>query len=160
MRVPRALGQLLSTFGGQSPTEMEDRLRLTLESMQFYGSTQLQSGFTNNAAAAENAGTVLTLSATAWTVLFATHGTVVKTATMTALRARVSLNRGVQFSPLVWAAELGPFGATETGTVNFGGYLPYPLLCPPGSLVSVVPEVIGTDATANVSIFAEFGVLG
>lgn len=159
-RVPRGLSDLLSIFGGQSPTELEDRSRLTLESLQFYGTTQLQTAATTNAATAENTSVTVILSATRWTVLFAAHGTVVKTATMTALRADVTLNRGTNFSPLLFSEELGPFGATETGNASFGGWLPYPLVCPPGTQVLCTPRVLGTDATANVSVFAEYGTLG
>lgn len=159
-RVPRGLGDLLSIFGGVTPTELEDRARLTLESLQMYGTTQLQSIFGNSAAAAEGSLISLPLNADRWTVLFCAWGAIQKTATMTALRASVVLNRRTQYSPLLFTSDLGPFGATETGTVNLGGFLPYPLLCPPGSFVGCVANVIGTDATANVSIFAEYGTLG
>lgn len=159
-RVPRGLSELLSMFGGFTPTELEERSRLTLESMQFYGSQQLQSGFANNAAAAEGAAVSLTLHASLWTVLFGVQGAIAKTATMTALRGALTINRRTQFGPLLFSEELGPFGATETGTVSFGGYMPYPLLCPPGTTVSAIASIIGTDANANVSVFAEFGTLG
>lgn len=158
-RVPRGLADLLNIFGGATPRELEDRIRGSLDMLQMYGTTQLQSAAATNAAAAENAAVAVILSSTRWTVLFAAHGTVVKTATVTALRADVTLNRGTQFSPLLFADELGPFGATETGNASFGGMLPYPLLCPPGSLVQCTARIIGTDATANVSVFAEFGTL-
>ena len=158
-RVPRGLNELLSIVGGQTPAELEQRTRLTLESIQFYGTQQLQSGFANNAAAAEAAAVNLTLHPSAWTVLFGAQGAILKTGTMTALRGEVGIVRRTQFGVMLFAEELGPFGATETGTVSWGGYLPYPLLCPPGTIVNARASVIGTDATANVSVFAEFGVL-
>lgn len=159
-RVPRALNDLLSISGGGSPTELEDRVRGSLDFLQLYGATQLQSGFANNAALAEGgAGVVLTLHPTAWTVLFSVGAAVVKTATATALRASLNLNRRTQFGVVIAAAELGPFGATETGTCSFGALMPYPLLCPPGSNVATILNILGTDATANVSVFAEFGVI-
>lgn len=158
-RVPRGLNELLTIAGGVTPTELEQRVRLTLEGLQFYAATQLQSGFANNAAAAEGAAVPLTLHATAWTVLFAVQGAIAKTATVTALRGALTINRRTQFGPLLFSEELGPFGATETGTVSFGGYLAYPLLCPPGTVVNAIASIIGTDATANVSVFAEFGVI-
>ena len=159
-RVPRGLNELLSIVGGQTPAELEQRTQLTLESIQFYGTQQLQSGFANNAAAAEAAAVNLTLHPSAWTVLFGAQGAILKTGTMTALRGEVGIVRRTQFGVMLFAEELGPFGATETGTVSWGGYLPYPLLCPPGTIVNARASVIGTDATANVSVFAEFGVLG
>lgn len=159
-RVPRGLNNLLNIFGGGTPVDLEDRIRGTLELLQMYGTTQLQSQSANTAAAVEGAGTPVTLSQSSWTVLFMATGIIVKTATMTALRGRIAINRVVQNSPILFAEELGPFGATETGNVNFGGLLPYPLLCPPGTIVSATPEIIGTDANANVTTVVEFGVLG
>lgn len=160
-RVPRGLNDLLSSFGGATPTELEDRTRATLETLQFYGTTQLQAGSANAPAAAEAASIALVLAATRWTVLFNAQGQVVKTATMTALRLAVSLNRNVQGgSAILFSEELGPFGATETGFARIGGMLPYPLLCPPGSAVQTTLDILGTDATANISVVAEFGVLG
>ena len=159
-RVPRGLNELLSIVGGQTPAELEQRTRLTLEAIQFYGTQQLQSGFANGAALAEGTAITLTLHPTAWTVLFGVTGAIVKTATMTALRGAIGLTRRTQFGITLFAEELGPFGATESGTCSYGGFLPYPLLCPPGTTVDARANVIGTDATANVSVFAEFGVLG
>lgn len=159
-RVPRGLSDLLSIFGGQSPTELEDRSRLTLESLQFYGTTQLQSGFGNQAAAAEGTSAQFILDATKWTVLFAAWGAIARTATMTALEAEVNLCRNTLYRPVLFAKEWTTFGATVTGTGPFGGYLPYPLLCPPGSFLSCTPRIIGTDATCNVSVYGEYGTLG
>ena len=160
-RVPRGLNDLLSIIGGQTPTELETKTRLSLESIQLYGTTQLQFGFANNAALAEGGlGVQLTLSATNWTVLFGAHGTFVKTATATALRGAVTLTRRTAAPIVLFTQELGPFGATETGSALVGGLLPYPLICPPGTIVASLLSILGTDATANVSISAEFGVLG
>lgn len=158
-RVPRGLNQILSIFGGASPTEMEDRVRLTLESLQLYGTTQLSASTSTNAATAEGANVSVTLP-NAWTVLYSVHCSVVKTATMTALRMSGAVNRGTLTGILLFSEECGPFGATETGTIAVGGLLPYPLVCPPLSVVSVTPLIIGTDATASVGCFTEFGLLG
>ena len=158
-RYPLGIGPLLSVTGGESPKYMNQEVQGSLELLQMYGLTQLQSGFANGAATAEGTAVVLTLAADRWTLLYGVQGAIVKTATMTALRGDVTLNRRTQFGSLLFADELGPFGATETGTVSFGGFLPYPLLCPPGTTVSCTARVIGTDATANVSVFAEFGTL-
>jgi hypothetical protein len=159
-RVPQGLGTLLSTFGGQTPQVLADELRCSLEMLQFYGLTQLQTQFTNNAATAEGAAITIVLSTSAWCVLYGLHGTVAKTATMTAARSTVAVNRNTQFGSLCFHAEHGPFGATETGNASVGGRLPYPLLCPPGSSVEHRLNILGTDANANISLFAEFGILG
>jgi hypothetical protein len=159
-RVPRGLNDLLSSFGGATPTELEDRVRGSLELLQLYGTTQLQAASANAPAAAEGASIALTLS-NRWTVLFNAQGQVLKTATMTALRIAVSLNRNVQGgSALLFSDEGGPFGATESGFVRIGGQLPYPLLCPPGTALQTTLDILGTDASANISVVAEFGVLG
>src|SRR5262245_54404986 len=113
-RFPLGLPQLLSQSGGQTPTYIEQEIQGGLELLQFYALTQLQSGFANNAAAAEGTAVPLVLSADRWTVLFGVTGAVVKTATVTALFANVSLNRRTQFGQLLFASNLGPFGATET----------------------------------------------
>lgn len=157
-RVPRGLNDLLSIFGGQTPTEMEDRLRATLDLLQVYSLTQLQKGATNNAAAAANANVNVSLGAR-WSVLFAASCTVVKTATVTALRGAVLLNRSGQ-QQIYASAELGPFGATDTGPATVVFVPSYPLLCPPNTVVTAIAQIIGTDATANVTCSAEFGVLG
>jgi hypothetical protein len=160
-RVPTGLLELLSISGGGTPIDLEERVRGGLDFLQLYGASQLQSGFANNAALAEGGnGVVLTLNATRWTVLFAAGAAVQKTATATALRASINLNRRTQFGTVIASEELGPFGATETGTCTFGALLPYPLVCPPGTTIAVILNVLGTDATANVSAFAEFGVIG
>lgn len=158
-RVPRGLNDLLNIFGGGTPIDLEDRVQAGLDVLQMYGTTQLQSGF-GTSTNAEGTAVTITLSTRNWTVLFAAHGSIAKTATMTALFGTVTMNRATQFSPLLFAAQLGPFGATETGTVSFGGVLPYPLICPPGTTISATPAIIGTDATAVISVFAEFGTLG
>jgi hypothetical protein len=159
-RVPRGLGQVLSTFGGVTPGKIEDSIRGSLDLLQFYGLTQLQSAFANNAAAAEGIAVPVVLSASSWTILFGCTGNIGKTGTMTALRANLTMNRGTAFDALLFAEELGPFGATETGNAAFGGRLPFPVLLPPGATVACAASIIGTDATASVSVFAEFGTLG
>lgn len=158
-RVPLGLQNLLNLNSGFSPGNLADALQLVLEALQFYGLNQRQVGTVQNAVAAEGTAVTVPLPTTSWSVLFACHGVIVKTATVTALRGEIFYNRG-GLAVLHEAAELGPFGATETGSCSFGGLLPYPLLMPPGSSVTTIPRIIGTDANANVTCNAEFGVLG
>jgi hypothetical protein len=159
-RVPRGLSNLLSIFGGETPQKLQAEVQGALDLLQFYGLTQLQTISANNAALAENTGLIVTPSARQWCVLFAGQATFVKTATMTALWGELYVNRSAgSFMPIA-AAALGPFGATETGTVGVGGFLPYPLLLPPGSSVLAQMGILGTDATANVSVACEFGLIG
>lgn len=159
-RLPTGLGQVLSTFGGHTPRHLEEGVHGSIELLQNYGLTQLQSGFASNAAAAEGTAVNVVLSATSWTVLFGASVLVTKTGTMTALATILGLNRGTQFGQQLAAQEFTAFGATVTGNVVTPWRAPYPLLCPPGTIVNGQASIIGTDATANVNVFAEFGVLG
>lgn len=158
-RVARALNSLLSQQGGQTPLALNDNLQGTIDLLQFYGMTQYARVDVANAAAAE--GTVLELVVPAnqlW-VLFAMHAVVVKTATMTA--CRISLAWGEAGSPMVvWAEALGPFGATETGTITSGLQLPYPKILLPGMNCRGRIDIIGTDATADFTFSAGIGRLG
>ena len=158
-RLPSGLIELLSISGGQTPRELEDRIGGVLELLQFYGLTQRQT-LSLTAAANEGVLNTITPAPTSWAVLFAAHANFTKTATLTALRGEVYLNRTAGANVLLFSSELGPFGATETGTAAIGGYLHYPLLLPPGSTVSSMAPVIGTDANNNQSVTAEFGILG
>jgi len=159
-RLPRGLSELMSIFGGVTPRDLHDSVQGGVELLQFYGMTQLQTGLAANAALAEGGTLTITPSASSWCVLFAASMTIAKTATMTALRAEIAVNRRTLQSCFLFGESLGPFGATETGNVGFGGFLAYPLLLPPGSTVNATPTVIGTDANANCNVVAEFGVLG
>lgn len=159
-RVPRGLNELLSIFGGQTPVEMENSVRATLELLQMYGLSQLQSLGTNNAATAEGVAVSVQPSATQWTVLFTASTSIVKTATMTALTGTIAMRRTGNADSLLRSEQLGPFGATETGVVAVAHVCPYPMLLPPGTLIIGRANIIGTDATANVTTFAEFGVVG
>jgi hypothetical protein len=149
-RVPRGLGQLLNLFGG------------TIDLLQFYGQTQLSYGQANNAALAEGGAIALNLAApNTVCVLFNVWCAIVKTATMTALAASVELNRGAGAAASIFAEnDLGPFGATATGLVIVGGMLPYPVLCSQTAAVNARLNILGTDANANVTIYAEYGILG
>jgi len=158
-RVPRGLLDFLSISGGGNPVDLEDRVRAVIELTQFYGLQQMQTGLASNAAAAEGTLVPLVLSAQQWTVLFAACATVTHTGTMTALAFNVNLTRtGALAMPLAQYSDLATV-ATATGAVQAPWFAPYPLLCPPGSAVGATATIIGTDATASVTVRAEFGVL-
>jgi len=161
-RVPRGLNELLSIFGGQTPVELEDRVRGTLDLLQLYGLSQERVQGLNSAALAENTNLAFALSNTQWTVLFDATVTVIKTATVTAIRASVSvrLNADPNQEYALASESLGPFGATETGAATVVARLSYPRLCPPGSLIVGRLDILGTDANANVTVGAHFGTVG
>lgn len=158
-RIPRGLLELIGNFGGQTPANLAQEIAGNLELLQFYGLTQLQSASAVNAATAEGAGVTVTLP-NSWCVLFSANCFVTKTATMTALRVGLGINRTGGAEMGVADIDGSPFGATETGGVTAVWFAPYPVLCPPGSRVVGRPNIIGTDATASVIVAAEFGVLG
>lgn len=161
-RNARGLEALLSLQGSQLPIELEDRIRGTVELTQFYGSMQRRVFSANNAALAEGSAVAVTPSIANWIVLFAIGVTVIKTATVTALRASAEIainNDSNQVIGLV-SDELGPFGATETGAASATLVLPYPMILPPNTALQGRPNIIGTDANANVSVFGLVGILG
>lgn len=158
-RVPQGLNPMLSLSGGNTPVELEERVRPTLDLTQLYGLQQIQVFTAVNGAAAEAADVTAALPAV-WCMLFSCHATIVKTATMTALRGELFLNLGGSGQGCIAAQELGPFGATETGVVRVPYVSPFPRLLPPNSSVSARAVIIGTDATANVSVNVVVGIFG
>lgn len=161
-RVPPGLLNVIGNFGGQTPPRLAQEVIGALELLQYYGLQQRQVLSAANAAIAEGANLTLQLPNT-WCVMYAVAFNAIKTATMTALRVSVLMNRGgiagvAQQSIL--SEELGPFGATETGAATSALVLPYPMLFPPSSQLIGVCQIIGTDATANVNMSCEVGSLG
>lgn len=152
---------MLSTFGGVTPQAIEASIHGVMELLQFYGLSQVQ--VLTTAATPLAVGNTVTLPlGDDWCVLFSASASFAKTATMTALRGRVNIGRGQNAitSALFPDEELGPYGATTAGQGRVGGFLPYPLLCPPGSSILAGPNVLGTDANVTVIATAEIGVLG
>jgi len=159
-RVPKGLLELLSLAGGQTPFLLDGIVHGQLELLQYYGLTQLQSVFVNNGAVAEG-GTVQLNLPTAWCVLFGAELVVAKTATCTDLRGGIRLNRGTGLSLTLREEPMMPFFVqAAVGTLTLGYVCPYPLLCPPGSIVIGQIALLEVDATCNATIAAEFGVLG
>jgi len=144
---------------GENPRALSAQVSGVLELLQYFGLNQRQLLFNNNPAAAEGA-VIVVGPFPSWCVLFAISGTITKTATMTAARLAVGFQRGNPPPMLVISEDCGPFGATETGQATVGLWLPYPVLLPPNSSVCAIPQIIGTDATASVTVVAEIGVLG
>lgn len=158
-RVPAGLLNVIGAQGARAVDAFDGSAKGVLELLQMFGLQQRTVLFTNNAAAAEGATVDVQLPAS-WCVLFGFAVTVQKTATMTALRAAAGLIRFNTPMQIMVSEELGPFGATETGPATAAFWAPYPMLCPPSSIVRGLAQIIGTDATANVTVQAELGVLG
>lgn len=155
-RVPRGLNDILAIFGGGTPTELEDRVRPTLDLMQYYGCTQLQTRSSTDPAGTQVG---VTLSATNWTVLFGCDGAVTIAAAMTALGMSLIYKRNVQnFITLAEKEYLGTF--TAGGTSVIARREPYPMICPPNTQVFFGLHRLTGVANANITVTAEFGVLG
>jgi len=156
-RYPRGLLELFGLKGVSPPAVLADFYQGTLDVMQLLGNTQRQTRTdAANAAAAEGASIGYTVPASEYWVLFSAAYLVVKTATMTALRMSIAINPG---GTTFFSNSEGPFGATETGTISNGIFLPYPKLLFPGDQIRVTLEILGTDATANIGATVGIGVL-
>jgi len=159
-RFPVGLQELLSLKGGLTPLQLSPTAQPILDLLQMYGLLNRTVGFNTNAAAAEGTAVIITPSVSSWAVLFGATSSIVKTATMTAARAALTVTRAPLSTGLVVAsAECGPFGATETGVATVAWQCPYPWLLPPGSTIFATAQIIGTDATASVTVTAEYGLL-
>jgi len=159
-RVPRTLQTILSTSGGQTPAELLDQIRATLDLLQLYGLTQWQTRSAADAALVEGGNVTLTVPTNEVWVLFSAAFLIAKTATATALRAGIQLGPDATQMSSVVSEQLGPFGATETGAVRAVFVSPYPRVLPGGSLIRGTLEILGTDANASTVLTASVGVLG
>jgi len=159
-RVPRGLSSLLSTFGGLTPRDMATEMQANLELLQFYGLTQWQTRSVANAALVEASSISLDVPNNETWVLFSCAGLILKTATQTALAASLLIGADQSSLSAVAYQQFAPFGATETGAARVVWTAPYPRVLPPGSRVSLVLDVLGTDANANCLLTASIGVLG
>jgi len=154
-RVARGLGQLLTIDGGQLPRTLLPDTRATIDTMQFYGLTQFQRLSNSNAAATEGSIFSFTVPDNVTWVLFDFGLTIVKTATMTAAWMTFQIN-----STPIFGQSMGPFGATESGTIGAGASMPYPRILLPGTQVFGALNILGTDANANAGASINIGVLG
>jgi hypothetical protein len=159
-RTPRGLNNLLSLSGGQTPQELEDRIRGVLDVLQYYSLMQERQVTGNNAALAEGGAIDIVSPDTEWWVLKSLNFTLVKTATMTACHLRLEVGQVAGPAGVIFARSLEPFGATETGTIADGLILPYQRILPPRSVLRVAMGILGTDANANVGVSGVVGILG
>lgn len=155
-RVARGLAELLSLQGGRTPIMLGDEVGAQLELLQYYGLQQLQTRSSTDPAGTQVG---VTLSSTSWCVLFGADGAVSLAAAMTALAHSLIMRRNVpSFVTLAEKDYLGTF--TASGTSSLAWRAPYPLLCPPNTQVFFgLTKLIGV-ANANITVTAEFGVLG
>jgi hypothetical protein len=162
-RVPRGLNDLLSIFGGETPTDLAPQVYGMVDLLQFYALSQDVHFSSNDPALAEGGTVTNTISNTNWVVLLDLNATVVKTGTMTAcwLNMFARKNALASFEYSLENGSMGPFGATETGAVTLTWkQTPSFRLLPPGTQLGVRLTVLGTDATANVTLGQHVAILG
>ncbi len=156
-RVPRALSDLLSIFGGQTPQRLADDIFGTVELLQFYGLNQQQFLNTTNGALAIGGTVALTVPANQFWVLFGAHAVITFPAGATAARLNVNLGNGSTFVALQ---------TMETDFVVAGqdfrvpAVMPYPRILPPNYAIRAQLEHLAGAANASVGITAQVGVLG
>jgi len=158
-RSPRGLNTLLSLFGGQTPQMLADQVSASLEMLQFYGLTQLQTRSASNAALAQGGTLTITVPDAETWVLFNAAGLIARTATQTALAASVQIGP-TGGAVAVARNEATNFGATVLGSWRVPFVAPYPRVLLPGHAVSLALDTLGTDANANVLLSVAVGVLG
>lgn len=150
-RVPRGLASLLSVFGSQTPTELEQSIRAVVDATQYYGRTQLQT----LSLASLNVGTGAALTFTVpnsqtW-LLFHAAATVVGLAGMTAASLAVTS----QGASMAWGRNAVAVG--QRLIVPFVS--PYPIMLLPGQQLSAfLVDAIGGNG--DLSFDAVVGVLG
>jgi hypothetical protein len=162
-RIARGLGELLSTFGGQTPAELEDRTRGTVDLTQFYGGQQRQvlsagAGGVAQSLSAPQANVVL--STNGWSVLFTAQALINGvTAATTQVGWGVFLTRANAGGSTLIAVE--NVQAPVVGSnLEVSFVAPYPMILPPGSSVGVLMFSSIGAATQTVGITVDFGLLG
>lgn len=137
-RQPLGLGNLLSIFGGQSPTELEDRARVIVDGTDFYGASQVVATSENQAAGA-SAGTFAgASSANARRYLGLSGAFIVGAAAGTYLTVSV----GITFpngTVVQWGNTNIPT-PIATATYRVVANFPGPIVLPPGCSPSITVD--------------------
>lgn len=158
-RVPRGLGEMLSTFGGQTPAELEDRARGVVDLTQFYGMMQRSvqtSGFV--AAAASLTTMQAFIAVNSWALLFAASAAISPVnAGTTQLGYGIAIQRPGGPAQLIQSQNSVPVVGSNVAESMI---LPYPLLLPPGSAVGVLLFSTLGVGTQTGGITADLGILG
>jgi len=156
-RVPTGLSQVLTIFGGQTPQELEDRVRATIDVLQAYGLTQRQQLVAANAAVAEGANLSIVLPAS-WCILFAASISIAAAVGLVGAGFGMAVSRGGGAQQPV---SFDKVDLAVAGGAIVNAFVPsYPLLLPPNSVISGVPYWLNGAATADAQVQCDVGVLG
>lgn len=155
-RVPRGLANLISSFGGLTPRELEDQVRACIDATQFYGlQTYIRQLGTDPALAL--GGTInLTVPATEFWLLYDVGCNIVGAAGMTS--AHISFAVGPTGSETAFFSFVPP--PAIAATFQDGLTLPYPRLLLPGWRLQLRLNNLQGVANASVAFSAGVGVLG
>lgn len=159
-RVPLGLQPLLGLFGSGTLPSIEPNAKGTLELLQFYGLNQRKVAAVATAVATGVAVTIpnTEISASSWFVLYSLGANFVINALDSAVSLFTNINRGGigihhdAVGPIVFAA--GPTNRLLTPRP----WLAYPLICPPGTLLSAIGEWNGAG-NRTITVSAEVGIL-
>lgn len=159
-RVPQGLGQLLSSFGGQTPQALADQIFGVVELLQFYG-LQQRVTLTNSAAGVASSTTTaqatVTPSATQWSVLFSIHTTVLVLAGTTEVGFGCTITRPSGSVIVLECKDIVPVVGSRL-CVTFAAR--FPIMLPPGSQVGVLLYSTLGSATQDVAVTCDVGLLG
>lgn len=143
MRIQRFPLGLLNVFSakdlGATPAEVEDKLRFTVESLQFYGAQarQILSGGVGASAPSATVPQVqLTIPANTFGLLFSADAAITTAVATTAAGFGVALARPDGPFTLVAAKDIVPAGGGQLFHCPFQA--PYPILLPPGSIIGAL----------------------
>jgi hypothetical protein len=156
-RVARGLGNLLNTFGGQTPAELEDKVRSCIDTLQFYGLQQYQRRTDTNGTLAEAGLLTITVPANEHWILFDVGATIAMPAAITELQYSIHIGAAGQTVPIFQER----YTVSAANAFFAGGLmLPYPrVLLPTWTVILGLNSLVGA-ANANVSLFASVGILG
>jgi len=157
-RVPRALSDLLSIFGGQTPQQLGDQVLGTVELLQFYGLNQQQFLNATDGALAIGGTVSLTVPANQYWVLLGAHAVITVPVGGTAARLNVNLGNGSSFVAL--ANEQITAGVVAGQDFRVPCVMPYPRILLPNYSIRAQLEHLAGAAAASVGITAQIGVLG
>ena len=164
-RYPTGFLELLGRKStGENPNQLADAIAGVVDLVQLYGLSQQRYLETQGAAVAEGGGVTIEVPATEFWVLHDLSLRWAKTATVTALQGSLWIRQGLVggFVGLATGPTVTgyPFGSTAASTSLLACYSPSPpKILPPGTVLYGTLDILGTDATGDITLSARVGVL-
>lgn len=159
-RVAQGLLNTLNIRGGQTPTELEPKVRGTVNLLQFFGSQQVQTLTSGSGAVAASATTPqATVTLTDWAVLFCAQAAELPQAGRTESGFGVSIKRPGQRGCLYATRDVGPYAAGTITTLSVAFVPPEPMILPPGTVIGIL-GYSGPGGNGIYSITVDLGNLG